>query len=91
MGCVCTSWFLQHSDDNSVDSIDSIVSSFSWSLFAIERHHDRLRYRGSEGNRLLHNEHHSLQTEWIVPAQKESLVRLQQRVMLNQSMNSLMK
>ena len=49
MGCVCTSWILQHLDNSVVDSIDSMMISFLWSEWSVEWVCQTLWHCGSEG------------------------------------------
>ena len=91
MGCVCTSWILQHLDNSVVDSIDFMLISFLWSEWDVEWVCQTLWHCGSEGYRLLSNERYSLKTEWILSSQRVLLAWLWPLVMLNQSMNSFVK
>ena len=91
MGCVCTSWILQHLDNSVVDSIDSMLISFLWSEWGVEWVWQTLWHCGSEGYRLLLNEHYSLKTEWNLYSECVLLAWLWPLVMLNQSMNSFVK
>ena len=91
MGCVWPFWILQHLHNSVVDSIDFMLISFLWSEWGVEWVCQMLWHCGSEGNRLLLNEHYSLKTEWNLSSQCVLLAWLWPLVMLIQSMNSFVK
>ena len=80
-----------HLDNSVVDSIDSVMISFLWSEWGVEWVCQMLWHCGSEGYRLLLNEHYSLKTEWNLYSECVLLAWLWPLVMLNQSMNSFVK